>query len=669
MTEINSDSDTKDHLQYFIQNVRKINELKRKSTTDSCEDSDDFQNIDLQLNKSEMNEIVDRFRSVFSLEKSPIQVLHEIFPGQNKVLKIVDKGSFGLAHDPLHITCIEINKIGTFHGKAKSKQESKQQAATNAIAYFSQFLDSNEKSKKKKNKRGRTKNSSLSRKFAKKSSQENEQVQQFDTLQDSTERTIMGPRIDVLISVEDVESNVNKPMDFENENAQNESREFLQAADKSRTVCDEVLQKWSENINPVNLNKLIEKSISDENAKNTFMQQDLWRYKELAGFVLISDIDNSAEVLSIGTGTKCIAGQNLSLNGDVVNDSHAEILARRGLLHVLYDQLESLLSNNLVDKQEFILEPSDSSGKRFRLKNHLKLHLYITSPPCGDSRVFNFNENCRNNTNGALRCKVEKGQGTVPMPIDYISTWDGILCSSQRCTFMSCSDKIALWNVVGIQGSLLSLFIEPIYIESLVVSNLFSYTHLIRALHGRIDKEKLLPRIENLPNYRINECKVGFHEKSSASKDLMVAFIPPYSHNWHLKKSFNDGGEFDVIEQLEIIRTETGVNYLNNGISRLCKRKLLDRFINLITKHPKICDEIILNTDMSESKVLSIENCIGMDYHCLKHIAKNYHQAKIALFQTFKDSDLHTWVPAPIDTDRFPIIDASKNDKKDSDKS
>lgn len=109
------------------------------------------------------------------------------------------------------------------------------------------------------------------------------------------------------------------------------------------------------------------------------------------------------------------------------------------------------------------------------------------------------------------------------MPTNYIATWDGILISTQRCTFMSCSDKIALWNVVGIQGSLLSLFLEPIYIESLVVSNLFRYTHLVRALHGRIDKEKMNSKLEKLPGYRLNECKVGFYDKLSfSSKDSTV---------------------------------------------------------------------------------------------------------------------------------------------------
>ena len=54
-------------------------------------------------------------------------------------------------------------------------------------------------------------------------------------------------------------------------------------------------------------------------------------------------------------------------------------------------------------------------------------------------------------TKGTLRVKLNNGQGTIPMPINYISSWDAILTSSERCTFMSCSDKIALWNAVGVQ--------------------------------------------------------------------------------------------------------------------------------------------------------------------------------------------------------------------------
>lgn len=50
----------------------------------------------------------------------------------------------------------------------------------------------------------------------------------------------------------------------------------------------------------------------------------------------------------------------------------------------------------------------------------------------------------------------------------------------QRLLTMSCSDKIARWNVVGVQGALLSHYVEPIYLESIVLGSLFHPSHMYR---------------------------------------------------------------------------------------------------------------------------------------------------------------------------------------------
>ena len=122
--------------------------------------------------------------------------------------------------------------------------------------------------------------------------------------------------------------------------------------------------------------------------------------------------------------------------------------------------------------------------KGFKLRDGLQFHLYINTATCGDARIFNPNQtddfedfNAEKNNRGILRSKIESGEGTIPIqPENSQLTWDGII-GGERLLSMSCSDKVMRWTILGLQGSLLSQFIEPVYLSSISFGALYHRQH------------------------------------------------------------------------------------------------------------------------------------------------------------------------------------------------
>ncbi|KAJ4430059.1 hypothetical protein ANN_22268 [Periplaneta americana] len=72
------------------------------------------------------------------------------------------------------------------------------------------------------------------------------------------------------------------------------------------------------------------------------------RRKVLAGIVMTTGPQmEDAKVISVATGTKCINGEHMSVRGASLNDTHAEIIARRCLCDFIYSQLEMHMNSGL----------------------------------------------------------------------------------------------------------------------------------------------------------------------------------------------------------------------------------------------------------------------------------------------------------------------------------
>lgn len=127
--------------------------------------------------------------------------------------------------------------------------------------------------------------------------------------------------------------------------------------------------------------------------------------------------DVGGEVVAMGTGTKCIAGDHLSDSGLAVNDCHAEVITRRALLRFFYAQLD-LCSKGQTESSIF---ERKQNGK-YTLKPGISFHLYISTSPCGDARVFSPKEerggvsddHPQRRNRGLARVKIEAGEGTTP---------------------------------------------------------------------------------------------------------------------------------------------------------------------------------------------------------------------------------------------------------------
>ncbi|XP_075440036.1 tRNA-specific adenosine deaminase 1 isoform X2 [Ascaphus truei] len=337
----------------------------------------------------------------------------------------------------------------------------------------------------------------------------------------------------------------------------------------------------------------------------------------MAAVIQVESVHEKEEikkVVAMGTGTKCIGQSKLRKTGDVVQDSHAEIIAKRSFQRYLLHQLSLAVSKT----RDCVFLPGTDTGK-WMLKPEISFVFFTSHTPCGDAsiipvlphedqhyhprtspvseaapvdstKVFDYvstkckrkegmgddsysrnkkvkhGEACIGTVRGTEHacdvctvqcipcsvatsctdlCKEKASPASDPKPLEAVDVYrTGAKCvpgqvqdshhpganyhsvgvlrvkpgRGDQTLSMSCSDKMARWNVLGCQGALLMHCLQrPIYLSALVVGKCpFSQESMVRALHNRCQEVRSLPDGFRVHEMRIMQSNLQFHHGKDA---------------------------------------------------------------------------------------------------------------------------------------------------------
>jgi tRNA-specific adenosine deaminase 1 len=101
-------------------------------------------------------------------------------------------------------------------------------------------------------------------------------------------------------------------------------------------------------------------------------------FSVLAAFYVLDDRNGETMIVSIATGSKCLPTAKFSNTGNTVHDFHAEVLARRGAVRWL---MQEMLHGSESQWLEW-----DEPKQLWRLRDMMSIHMYVSTLPCMSNR-------------------------------------------------------------------------------------------------------------------------------------------------------------------------------------------------------------------------------------------------------------------------------------------
>jgi hypothetical protein len=294
-----------------------------------------------------------------------------------------------------------------------------------------------------------------------------------------------------------------------------------------QTVIDDLFEIWDSHINMLlGFVRLPTNNIS----------------KNFCGFI-VQRPGCAPQVVAVGSGSHHVINSD-DRKGQIVRDCHGIVIARRAFQRYMYSQFKRSCSQVFWEREASIFVSGPAPAK---LKKDVQIHVMMAQAPCGDclhsvtmTGMFvdgPLSENDWTLINSGYHEPREDSLGQI-----YWKKAGLTRTLAQEVLHASCTDKLLRWNVLGLEGCLLGVFVDPVYPTSINFASKYRHGDIVRGLCCRAEAE--LDKAGLPDGFSLNHPLVG---RSTLAKPLPHDETRYLSLNWTLSD-----------EAVELIDPRTG---------------------------------------------------------------------------------------------------------------